>query len=338
MKKALLLINLGTPDEPSVKAVRRYLDEFLMDPFVVDIPYPLRFLLVKGIILNTRPKASAALYQKIWFEDGSPLLVYSVQLVEALRQALPEDTVVELGMRYGNPSITSALEKLMGHHPDELTVLPLFPQYSQAATESAIQAFIRAYKKFSGPTPRIIRDFYAHPAFIQAYSDIIKEHFHPEQHEHLLMSYHGLPVKHLEKIDCAFVNTQCKTHHPCPVVSVDNRHCYRAQCYATSRAIAQSLQLSDHQYSVSFQSRLGKTPWIKPYTDFHLSDLYNKGIRKLAIASPSFVADCLETLEEIAMQAREQWLELGGESLQVIPCLNTHAAWIRAIQELSLNA
>jgi ferrochelatase len=334
MKKGLLLINLGTPDDSSVEAVRRYLDEFLMDPFVVDLPYPLRFLLVKGIILRFRPKRSAELYQKIWLDEGSPLLVYSEQLLTVLQQELKNNYSLALGMRYGKPSIAAALEQLQPDQLDELTVLPLFPQYSEAATESAIQAFHRAYKNFSGPKAKIIRDFYNHPAFIDAYAEIISQHYNKEQHEHLLLSYHGLPVKHLEKIGCEHVGKHCLDAIGCPKISSQNRDCYRAQCYATSHAITNKLNFNSNEYSVSFQSRLGKTPWIKPYTDLHLAELYNKGIRKLAIASPSFVTDCLETLEELAIRAKEQWLELGGESLTVIPCLNSHRLWIKALAQI----
>jgi ferrochelatase len=335
MKTGLLLINLGTPDAPTVDAVRRYLDEFLMDPYVVDIPFPLRYLLVKGIILRTRPQASAKLYQSVWTDKGSPLLVLSLELEEQIKALLNEDFEVELGMRYGSPSVAVALEKLMQHELEQLIVLPLFPQYSQAATESAIQSFKKAFKKYNAKLPvRIITDFYDHPAFIDSYVKIIEKHLDISHHEHLLLSYHGLPVKHLEKTGCEYVGKHCIDETNCPKMNIQNKNCYKAQCFATSRLIAKQLNLTENQYSVSFQSRLGKTPWIKPYTDLHLSTLYNKGIRKLAIASPSFVSDCLETLEEIAIQAKEQWLALGGESLTVIPCLNTSTNWVKAISKI----
>lgn len=337
MKTGLLLINLGTPTAPSVDAVRAYLDEFLMDPYVIDLPYMLRYALVKGIILRTRPQASAQLYQSVWMEEGSPLLVLSLHFKTALQQLLAEDCVVELGMRYGTPSIDSALEKLMQQPLKELIVLPLFPQYSQAATLSAIECFKRAAQKYTLPPTRIIEDFYNHPAFIEAYAALISEHLDLEQHQHLLMSYHGLPVKHLEKTGCQHVGKQCFDAIGCPRISAQNQQCYRAQCFATTRLLAAQLQLKPNQYSVSFQSRLGKTPWIKPYTDLHLEDLYAQGIRKLAVACPSFVTDCLETLEEIALRAKEQWMELGGESFTAIPCLNSSELWLRAVAKISLN-
>ena len=306
-----------------------------MDPYVIDIPYPLRLLLVKGIILRFRPKASAKLYQKIWSEAGSPLLVISQQLKEKVSHALPNDYQVALAMRYGTPTITAALATLMQQPLDKLIVIPLFPQYSQAATESAIQAFKSALTHYQHlPDVHIIEDFYNHPAFIEAYTKIIAAHFDIEHHDHLLMSYHGLPVKHLEKTGCQHVSKHCLDNIGCPNISAQNARCYRAQCYATTHAIAQQLKLNSNQYSVSFQSRLGKTPWIKPYTDFHLPALYQQGIRRLAVVCPSFVADCLETLEEIAIRAKEQWLELGGECLTVIPCLNSNNAWVNAIRTL----
>lgn len=335
MTTGILLINLGTPDAPDVLSVRRYLDEFLMDPFVIDIPYPLRALLVKGIILRTRPKASAALYEKVWTEQGSPLLVISEQLTSKLQAAVADDDHVALGMRYGNPSIASALATLMQQPLDKLIVLPLFPQYSQAASESAIQAFNAAMKSYSHSCEiHIIEDFYSHPAFIDAYAQLISQHLDVAHHQHLLMSYHGLPVKHLEKTGCQHVSQHCLDDIGCPKISAQNARCYRAQCYATTHAIAKSLNLNTSQYSVSFQSRLGKTPWIKPYTDLHLPNLYQQGIRNLAVVCPSFVADCLETLEEIAISAKQQWLELGGENLTVIPCLNSCDAWVNAIHQI----
>ena len=335
MTTGLLLINLGTPSAPDVQSVRNYLNEFLMDPYVIDIPYPLRLLLVKGIILRLRPKASAELYQKVWTEQGSPLLVISQQLTEQVRAATPDDCHVELGMRYGNPSITSALAKLMQQPLDKLIVLPLFPQYSQAATESAIQAFKTAFAQYSQqPDLTIIDEFYSHPAFVKAYADVIADHLDTEHHEHLLMSYHGLPVKHLEKTGCQHVSKHCLDEIGCPKITTQNTRCYRAQCYATTHALAEQLKLDSNQYSVSFQSRLGRTPWIRPYTDFHLPNLYKQGIKRLAVVCPSFVADCLETLEEIAIRAKEQWLELGGESLTVIPCLNSSDAWVNAIGKI----
>lgn len=335
MKTGLLLINLGTPDAPTVEAVRRYLDDFLMDPYVVDIPFLLRYILVKGIILRTRPSASAQLYQSIWTDQGSPLLVLSMALKESVAAALGDGFAVELGMRYGNPSIDVAVQNLMQQSLDQLIVLPLFPQYSTAATESAIQSFKTAFARYASTLPvRIITEFYNHSEFINAYAARIAKQFNAARHDHLLLSYHGLPVKHLEKTGCEFVGKHCVNTTDCPKITMQNKQCYRAQCFETSRLIAKALNLTENQYSSAFQSRLGKTPWIQPYTDLHLPTLYNNGIKNLVIASPSFVTDCLETLEEIAIRAKEQWVALGGETLTVIPCLNSDAKWVEAISQI----
>lgn len=297
-KTGLLLINLGSPDEPTIPAVRRYLNEFLMDPYVVDIPWIARCILVKGIILRTRPQNSAHAYQKIWSTEGSPLIINSTGLKNNIASQYPEMRV-ELGMRYGKPSIATALDQLMQQDIEHLIVLPLFPQYSQAATESAIQCFKKAFKHYtSQPSVTIIRDFHNDPGFIHSYATIIHDHLVTHPQDFLLMSYHGLPVK--------------------------QDRGYSTQCYETSRLIAHELHLDSNQFAVSFQSRLGKTPWIKPYTDDMLVQLHQKGITNLAVACPSFVADCLETLEEIGIRAKEQWLQLGGTRFTLIPCPNEH--------------
>lgn len=300
-KMGLLLINLGSPDEPTVPAVRHYLNKFLMDPYVVDIPWIARCLLVKGIILRTRPKSSAHAYQQIWTKEGSPLVVNSIALKNTIAKQLP-DMSVALGMRYGNPSIAFALDQLMQHSLDELIVLPLFPQYSQAATKSAIQCFKKSFKQYTNkPTVQIITDFHNDPGFIHAYAKIIHEHLEKNPNAFLLMSYHGLPVKQNAR-----------------------KPCYSDQCYETSRLLANELHLNSNQCATSFQSRLGKTPWIKPYTDDYLILLREQGIKELAVVCPSFVADCLETLEEIGIRAKAQWLQLGGTHFTLIPCLNEH--------------
>ncbi len=313
MKIGLLLINLGTPRAPTRAAVHDYLEEFLMDPYVITLPTPLRWLLVK-IILRTRPQASAKLYQKIWTPQGSPLLVYSTTLKENLAQQLTsENYIVELGMRYGDPSIASALEKLMQHSIQKLIVLPLFPQHAQATTESAIHHIKKAMSAYKQtPDVTIIHDFYNHPSFIDAYATIIEEHLKKENHEMLLMSYHGLPA------------------------TARNQQ-YRTQCYSTSQLITEKLHLSSEKYYTSFQSRLGKAPWIKPYTEQVLPELRQQGITKLAVACPSFVVDCLETLEEINIRARAQWMSLGGTVFTMVPCLNADGHWIETLITMGIG-
>lgn len=329
-KKAILLINLGTPADSTPKAVKTYLREFLNDERVIDLPYLIRKLLVNVIVLPFRYKKSAAAYQKIWGESGSPLLVNSQQMTAALSQALGEGYHVELGMRYGQPSIEQALEKLQG--ADSLTVIPLFPQYSSAATASAIEKLLSLIaKQWNMPALNIKNAFYQHPGFIAAYADIIRENIKDKNIDVLLFSYHGLPVRHIHKSEC---KASCDKLHACPPISETNHYCYRAQCYLTSELIAKELGLSAKQYAVSFQSRLGRTPWIKPYTDFLLPELAQQGIKNIAVVSPSFVADCLETLEEIDIRTREQWLALGGDNFIFIPCLNDNPLWIKALVEM----
>jgi ferrochelatase len=326
--RGLLLINLGTPDSPSVRDVRSYLKEFLSDPYVIDIPFIARWLLLNLIILPTRPKKSAHAYQSIWTKAGSPLLINSQLLLQHAQKILGENYHVELAMRYKNPSIKKAIEKL--HDCDELIIMPLFPQYSLAATETAIQAALKmANKTWPAHKIKIIKDFYNLPAFIQAQAELIKNVLQQNPVEKLILSYHGLPERHLNKV-CDY-QLQCGYPNACPVIDSKNTHCYRAQCFATSAAIIKELALTDDFCLTTFQSRLGRTPWIKPYTDEVLIVLANQGIKHIAIACPSFVCDCLETLEEIGVRAKEQWQQLGGKSLVLIPCINGDANWIKAI-------
>lgn len=326
MKKGLLLLNLGTPSAPDVPSVRRYLREFLSDPRVIDLPAPLRYLLLYGFILPFRSKHTAKAYQKIWGSTGSPLRTLSLELLKAVQIRLGNDTRVAFGMRYGEPSLEKAIEALST--VDELTILPLYPQYSSAATGSSISAALKQLAHLSTiPSVRVIRDFYQHPAFIHAEASLIKPFV--AAHDYILFSYHGLPEKHLMKSGC---NTVCVGQ--CPTTDTLVHVCYRAQCFQTTRCIAEALQLNETQYSTSFQSRLGKTPWIKPYTDHTLETLAQRGVKRLALVCPSFVTDCLETLEEIGVQARAEWLAKGGEHFTLIPCLNTTDTWINAIASI----
>lgn len=326
MKKGLLLINLGTPNAPEPGSVRRYLREFLTDKRVITLPAPLRYLLLYGFILPFRTKQTTHAYQTIWTSNGSPLLSNSVALLEKIQARLKQEYVVSLGMRYGDPSIKAALIQL--ESCSEITVLPLYPQYSSAATGSSIEKVLTLLaNKATLPSLRIIRDFHQHPAFIAAVAESIKPYL--VDNEYVLFSYHGLPEQHLIQGGC-----QARCQSSCPPTSDNDIGCYRAQCFQTTRCIANQLQLNDTQFSTSFQSRLGKTPWIKPYTDEILTNLANQGIKRLAIVCPSFVADCLETLEEINIRAKEQWIELGGEQLTLIPCLNDSEQWVQAILKM----
>lgn len=326
-KLGVLLINLGTPDDCSPSAVRRYLTQFLNDPRVIDLPTPIRLALVNLLIVPFRHKKTAHAYQQIWGEAGSPLLTFTEKLKAGLSEQLGEGYQVEIGMRYGNPSIAHALTKLQGL--TSITVLPLFPQYSSAATGSALEEVNKQLmKSWNMPSINIKHDFYADPGFIKAYAAVIRDHL-PKVNDLLVFSYHGLPERHIEKSAC---RASCDKQAACPPINQQNHFCYRAQCYATTLAIAKELQLSPNQYTVSFQSRLGRHPWIKPYTDLLLPSLAAQGLKHIAMVSPSFVADCLETLEEINIRTRAQWQQLGGKSFTFIPCLNDSPLWVQAIK------
>ena len=333
---AVLLANLGTPDSPGVSDVRRYLREFLSDPRVIDIHPVGRWMLLNLIILPFRPAKSARAYQSIWgdAEKGSPLLFHSRGLTEGVRQALGPDYVVELGMRYGSPSIPSALAKLKAANPAKIVIAPLFPQYSSAATGSALD---RVYEilgtEWNVPAVATLAPFYDDPTFIAAWTEVARRHLEPFRPDFVLFSYHGLPERQVRKSDPTgghcLASASC-----CDAILPANRYCYRAHCFATTRAMAANLGLTPERHAVSFQSRLGRTPWIHPYTDHVLPDLAKAGKKRLAVICPAFVADCLETVEEIGIRAKEQWRSLGGEDLLLVPSLNAEPSWIEAVAQM----
>jgi ferrochelatase len=327
----VLLVNLGSPEAPTPRAVRRYLREFLGDPRVLDIPALPRRLLLETAILPTRPRASAEAYAKVWTPEGSPLVVHGRALRDALAKRLGEGFVVELAMRYGAPAIAPALARLAAADCGRIVVLPLFPQYSSAATGSALEAVYRAAGAlWNTPPLDVVDSFYDEPAFVSALAAVARELPAERRADHLLLSYHGLPERQIRKSDAS--GAHCfATNDCCEAVGPANRSCYRAQCVATSRALARALGVRESDWTISFQSRLGRTPWIRPYTDEILPFLRERGVTRLAVMCPSFVADCLETLEEIGIRGREQWLSLGGEDLVLIPCLNAHPAWVEAV-------
>lgn len=326
-KTGVLLINLGTPNNCDVKSVYAYLTEFLNDSRVIDLAKLPRWILSNLIIIPLRCKKSAHAYQKIWTEQGSPLLIHSQKLQKALAIELGSDYQIEIAMRYGNPSIKAVLKNL--RHCHRLIAIPLFPQYSSAATGSAIAKLLRELaSQWNIPELTILRDFHSNAGFIQSYADIIKENIGSKKFDLILFSYHGLPERHITKSHC---QASCDHLQSCPKITADNFYCYRAQCYATSYLLATALGLEATQYQVGFQSRLGRTPWIKPYTDVILTNLRQQGVKSIAVVCPSFVADCLETLEEINIRAREQWRLSGGGEFISIPCLNEHPQWIHAL-------
>lgn len=327
--KGVLLVNLGSPDSTDPKDVKRYLDEFLMDERVIDVPKWLRTFLVRGIILNTRPKKSAAAYARIWWDEGSPLIVLSERLLEEVRKLV--SVPVALGMRYGNPSMKQGLQELHDQGVDEVLLVPLYPQFAMATTETIL---VLAEELRSAFFPKMqftnIPAFYNHPDYVRVLSASIADYLKDKEWDHLLFSYHGVPERHIRKSDTT--KSHCKIDGSCCFTpSEAHAHCYRHQCYMTSEGVAKTLGFSKEQYSTSFQSRLGFDPWLQPYTDKTINAFPEKGIKKLAVVTPAFVSDCLETLEEIGLEAREEFLEHGGEEFHLIPCLNDREDWIKVL-------
>lgn len=326
MKKGILLVNLGSPDSPEPKDVKKYLGEFLMDERVIDVPLWARTLLVKGIILNTRPKASAKAYQKIWWEEGSPLIVLS----EALKSKIADkvDFPLALAMRYGSMTIEKGLQELKNQGVEHVFMIPLYPQYAMATTETIL---VLAEQIRASKFPEMILDslpaFYNQDSYIKVLSDSISNSLADKNYEHLIFSYHGVPERHIRKSDVT--KSHCKIDGSCCATpSKAHEFCYRHQCLEVTRLVAETLKLKEGTYSSSFQSRLGFDPWLQPYTDRTIERLGKEGVKNMAIVTPAFVSDCLETLEEIAMEGEEIFHEVGGENFTTIPCLNTNDDWV----------
>ena len=336
----VLLVQLGTPDSPSTGDVRRYLAEFLSDPRVLDMHPVGRWLLLHGVILRTRPGKSAAAYRKIWTNRGSPLLLHSQDLAVGLQAELGQGFKVALGMRYGRPPLAEALRELQNAGCDEILVLPLYPQYSLAATASATDAVFAAASALPAvPSLSVVSDVHAHPAFIEAVAVVAEEELQTFRPDHHLFSFHGVPEHQVRATEIPGPDGKVAGHclgaaTCCDALTAANRQCYRAQCFATARALAARLELSPDAWSVSFQSRLGRTPWIRPYTDELLPLLVQRGVRRLAVLTPAFTADCLETLEEIGIRERASFLAAGGEELRLVPCVNAHPSWVAGLAEL----
>ena len=333
-KTGVLLINLGTPDEPTVPAVSRYLKEFLLDPRVIDVNPVLRNFLVRCVIIPKRKKASTASYQKLWTKEGSPLKVYGYALQTAVQEALGNDFVVELGMRYQNPSIAQAIENVEKQGPiKEWIILPLFPQYASATTGSVHEMVMNIFaKKQTIPTIKFINSYHDHPLMIQAFVERAKQ-YNLKDYDYVLFSYHGLPERQLLKADTS-CNHCLKSENCCKTYTIQNQYCYSAQCYATTKAIAEALGLEEREYGICYQSRLGKEEWIKPYTSDVLKDLVAQGKKKVLVFSPAFIADCIETTIEISEEYAEEFQHMGGEILQLVEGLNDHPLWIEAVVDL----
>ncbi len=327
--KGVLLVNLGSPDSTSTKDVRKYLDEFLMDERVIDVPYLLRAFLVKGIILNTRPKKSAAAYKKIWWEEGSPLIVLSKHLCEKTDELTSVPVV--LAMRYGNPSIKFGLQELADKDVDDVLIVPLYPQFAMATTETILVLAEEIRKKhFPKMQFTNVPAFYKHPDYVRALGNSIKNYLKDKAWDYLLFSYHGVPERHIKKSDVT--QSHCKIDGQCcQTASAAHEFCYRHQCYETTRQVGEYLGLKAGGFSTSFQSRLGRDPWLQPYTDQTIEKFAHEGVKKLAIVTPAFVSDCLETLEEIGMEGKEEFLKNGGEEFHVIPCLNDGDEWVKTL-------
>ncbi|OIQ30994.1 MAG: ferrochelatase [Bacteroidetes bacterium MedPE-SWsnd-G2] len=326
MMKGVLLVNLGSPDSPDPKDVKKYLGEFLMDERVIDVPYWARTLLVKGIILNTRPKASAAAYQKIWWEEGSPLIVISERLKSKIQQQT--DIPVALAMRYGSMTIKKGIQELVDKGVDEVFLIPLYPQFAMATTET-ILVLANEIRESHFPNIKIsdLPAFYNKPDYIKVLSNAIQKSLSSKDLDHILFSYHGVPERHIRKSDVT--KSHCKIDGSCCVTpSKAHEFCYRHQCLEVTRLVAEQLNLEKDTYSTSFQSRLGFDPWLQPYTDLTIERLGKQGIKNMAIITPAFVSDCLETLEEIAMEGEEIFHEVGGENFTTVPCLNDDKEWV----------
>lgn len=333
-QRGVLLVNLGSPDSPSVPDVRAYLREFLMDGRVLDAPWPVRWAIVHLTILPRRPAQSAEAYQKIWTPEGSPLVVAGRRLQAALgrRLAIP----VELAMRYRHPSIQEAVVRLREKRCAELLVIPLFPHYAMSSYETAVR---RVSEVAADIAPEmaltVLPPYYEQVDYIGALTESAGEYL-AREYDHLLFSFHGLPERHLRKADPT--GEHClKAKDCCHTASRAQDTCYRAQCLRTVAAFVARANVAKGRYSVAFQSRLGRDPWLKPYTDHVLESLGKTGVKKLLVMCPAFVADCLETIEEIGMRGRQTFLQAGGAELTLIPCLNDHPAWIAALENIVNN-
>lgn len=330
--RAVILMNLGSPDSTSVPDVRKYLMEFLMDGRVIDYPYLIRKILVGGIIVPFRAAKSAKAYDSVWTEKGSPLIVITKELQKAVSENVEEP--IFISMRYGNPSMKDTYDEILRTFPKikEILLIPMYPHYAMSSYETAVEYAKEIHRKNKYKFDlKFVRPFYDQVDFINAITESIRPYIQ-QDFDHLLFSYHGIPERHILKSDttgshCLQFDDCC--NHP----SVAHRHCYRHQCLRTMELVAQNLGVPKSKYSFSFQSRLGRSEWLKPYTAKRLEEMPGEGIRRLVIACPAFVSDCLETLEEIAVEGREAFLHAGGESFTLIPCLNVHPLWVHTLKK-----
>ena len=329
--RGVLLVNLGSPDSPSEADVRKYLDEFLMDPCVLDSPWPIRRFVVSCFILPKRPKESAAAYRCVWTDEGSPLIVTSQHLLELV--SFKTEVPISLGMRYGSPSILSGLRDLLEKGQgklNEILLFPLYPHFAMSSFETVVMETQRAMKKLGVTLPlRTVPPFYDRSEYIESLVTSARDYLETD-YDHLLFSYHGLPERHMRKADttgghCMASPDCCQTPSPA------HRTCYRHQVHRTTEEFVKRAGIPEGKYSISFQSRLGREPWLKPYTDFELERLAKEGIKKILVICPAFVSDCLETLEEIGIRGKESFEGAGGQELRLIPCMNEDPAWVKTV-------
>ncbi|MCZ8021062.1 MAG: ferrochelatase [Cyclobacteriaceae bacterium] len=329
-KTGVLLVNLGTPDSPSVSDVRSYLSQFLNDPRVIDIPWLLRKILVNGIIVPFRAPKSAKVYKELWTENGSPLLFHSKNVKNLLQKELAEEYEVFLAMRYKNPSIPDVLEEMRWKNFDKIIVVPMFPQYASASTGSALEEVMRELCKWWViPEIRMISQYYNHPLYIDAFVERGKQ-YNLSEYDHILFSYHGLPERQVDKV---YKDDLCKDHDCEHEITEENKLCYKATCYATTRLLAEKLNIPQEKYTVCFQSRLDKK-WLEPFSDKVVEECAKKGMKKILVFSPAFTADCLETTIEIGEEYQELFEEHGGEKVQLVESLNSHPLWIQCLKSL----
>ena len=329
-KKGILLVNLGTPDSPTWNGLRKYLNQFLTDRRVIDLPWLFRNMLFKGIVVPIRSGRVSKLYQKLWLKEGSPLKVYGQNVAKGVQKKLGDQYHVELAMRYQNPSIESAIMKMKENAVSDITVFPLFPQYASATTGSIFEEVMRIMKKKELiPSIRFINSYHDHPSMISLYAEKAKKH-DIKSYDHYIFSFHGVPKRYLKK-----ENDYCKCDTQCCRTIVDqNQFCYSAQCHSTAYAIAKKLGISEENYTISYQSRFGPEEWIKPYTDEVMFEQLEKGNKKILVFSPAFVADCLETTIEIGYEYKEEFMEKGGEKLDLVESLNDDPKWVDSIIEI----
>jgi len=333
-KTGVLLINLGTPDSPSVKDVRKYLFEFLNDPRVIDIPAVARFFLVNFIIVPFRTPKSAKRYKELWTENGSPISFYGRSVQKRLKQSLGDNFEIELAMRYQNPGLDEVLSQMKKNNYDKIVIVPLFPQYASATTGSTIEKVMKIIGKwFIIPEIKIINQFYNNEGFLDTIIERAKKH-NLNDFDHILFSYHGLPIRQVDKVYGD--GKLCEEHNCESEINESNQYCYKATCYTTTRLLVERLNIPEEKYTVCFQSRLDKK-WLEPFSDKVVIEQAKKGAKKLLVFSPAFVADCLETTVEIGMGYQKLFEQHGGEKIQLVESLNNHPSWVEALKEMVLE-